>query len=51
MAEQEASRTGTRVTRVDRLGYDGTGRVPWRARLRRPGTGEVASALRFDVLR
>jgi hypothetical protein len=47
---QEASRTGTRVTRLERLSYDASGRVLWRARARRPGTGEISSALRFDVL-
>jgi len=50
LADEEAARTGTRVSRVNRLGrIDGT-RTGWRARVRRPGTGEASSGLRFDLL-
>jgi len=50
LAEEEAARTGTRVSRVNRLGWAGGARTGWRARVRRPGTGEASSGLRFDVL-
>lgn len=46
--DEEVSRTGTRVTRVDRLTYTATGRRVWRARHRLPGFGEASSGLRFD---
>ena len=48
--EEEVSRAGTRVTRVDRLTYTPTGRVVWRARHCDAGTGEATSGLRFDVI-
>jgi hypothetical protein len=48
--DEEVSRTGTRVSRVDRLAYGPTGRRVWRARRREPGTGEASSGLRFDVI-
>jgi len=48
--EEDASRAGTRVTRIDRLTYTPTGRVVWRARRCDAGTGEATSGLRFDVI-
>jgi hypothetical protein len=51
LADQAASRTGTRVSRLDRLIRTASGLVLWRARTSRPGTGEASSGLRFDVLR
>jgi hypothetical protein len=51
LADEEASRTGTRLIRLDRLMRTAKGPVVWRARTRRPGTGEASSGLRFDVLR
>ncbi len=48
--EEEVSRGGTRVTRVDRLGYSAAGRTVWRARRVGAGTGEATSGLRFDVI-
>ncbi len=50
LADEEAARTGTRVNRVNRLGRVGGTRTSWRARVRRPGTGEASSGLRFDLL-
>jgi hypothetical protein len=50
LADQEAARTGTRLNRVNRLGRAGGIRTGWRARVRRPGTGEASSGLRFDLL-
>jgi hypothetical protein len=50
LADEEAARTGTRVNRVNRLGRIGGTRTGWRARVRRPGTGEASSGLRFDLL-
>lgn len=35
--DAEVSRTGVRVSRVDRLGYAPSGRRVWRARRREPG--------------
>jgi hypothetical protein len=51
LADEEASRTGSRLRRADRLLRTRAGRVVWRARLKGPGTGEASSGLRFDVLR
>lgn len=51
LADEEASRTGTRLRRVDRLTRTPAGRVVWRARTKQPGMGEASSGLRFDVLR
>jgi hypothetical protein len=51
LADEEASRAGTRLLRVDRLLRTAAGRAVWRARIKQPGTGEAASGLRFDVLR
>ena len=50
LADEEAARTGTSVTRVNRLGRVSGARTSWRARVRRPGTGEASSGLRFDIL-
>ncbi|HEY2284828.1 MAG TPA: hypothetical protein VGH88_03690 [Streptosporangiaceae bacterium] len=50
LADEEAAGTGTRVTRVSRLTRVGGTRAGWRARVRRPGTGEASSGLRFDIL-
>jgi hypothetical protein len=50
LADEEAAGTGTRVTRVNRLGRVNGSRTGWRARVRRPGTGEASSGLRFDLL-
>jgi hypothetical protein len=50
LADEEAARTGTQVSRVNRLVRVGGTRTAWRARVRRPGTGEASSGLRFDVL-
>ena len=50
LADEEAARTGTRVSRVNRLTRVGGTRTGWRARVRRPGTGEASSGLRFDIL-
>ena len=50
LADEEAARTGTRVSRVNRLARAGGARTGWRARVRRPGTGEASSGLRFDIL-
>jgi hypothetical protein len=51
LADEEASRTGNRVTRQDRLMRTTNGPVVWRARARRPGVGEASSGLQFDILR
>jgi hypothetical protein len=51
VADDVASRAGTRVTRTDRLLRVASGLAAWRARIRRPGGGEASSGLRFDVLR
>lgn len=51
LGDEEASRTGTRLTRLDRLIRTVNGPVVWRARTCRPGMGEASSGLRFDVLR
>jgi hypothetical protein len=51
IADEEASRSGIRVRRVDRLLRTPAGRAVWRARTKQPGTGEASSGLRFDVLR
>ena len=50
LADEEAARTGTRVSRVNRLTRVGGTRTGWRARVRRPGTGQASSGLRFDIL-
>jgi hypothetical protein len=50
LADEEASGTGTRLTRVNRLTHTPTGRVVWQARIKQPGTGEASSGLRFDIL-
>jgi hypothetical protein len=51
IADEEASRAGSRLQRLDRLGRTPSGRVVWRARTKTAGAGEVGSGLRFDVLR
>jgi hypothetical protein len=51
VADEEASRTGSRLRRADRLLRTRAGRVVWRARVKGPATGEASSGLRFDVLR
>jgi hypothetical protein len=51
IADEVASRTGTRLTRLDRLSRMANGPLVWRARTRGPGIGEASSGLRFDVLR
>jgi hypothetical protein len=51
LADEEASRAGSRLQRVDRLTRASSGRVVWRARVKSPGTGGASSGLRFDVLR
>jgi hypothetical protein len=51
LADEEASRTGTRLTRLNRLMRTASGPLIWRARTCRPGTGEASSGLQFDVLR
>lgn len=48
--DEEVPRSGTRLTRVDRLLNTPTGRRVWRARRRGPGTGEASSGLRFDTV-
>ncbi|MFI7545699.1 hypothetical protein [Actinoplanes sp. NPDC049599] len=48
LADEEA--TGTRISRVSRLTRSAGARRAWRARARRPGAGEAASGLRFDIL-
>lgn len=50
LSDEEASGTGTMVNRVNRLSRVGGARTGWKARVRRPGTGEASSGLRFDVL-
>jgi hypothetical protein len=51
LADEEASRAGTRLRRLDRLTRGPGGRVVWRARHKARGSGEASSGLRFDVLR
>jgi hypothetical protein len=50
LADEEASREGTRLSRRDRVTLSPTGIVVWRARTKGPGQGESSSGLRFDVL-
>ena len=51
VADEEASRSGSRVRRLDRLMRTSSARHVWRARVKQPGTAEASSGLRFDVLR
>ena len=48
--DEEVPRSGTRISRVDRLAYGARGRRLWRARQRTGGTGEASSGLRFDTI-
>ena len=50
LADEEATRQGTRLTRRDRVTLSPAGPVIWRARTKGPGQGESSSGLRFDIL-
>jgi hypothetical protein len=50
LADEEASRQGTRIVRRDRLVRTPSGARAWRARAKEPGSGEASSGLRFDVI-
>jgi hypothetical protein len=50
LADEEASRDGTRLSRRDRITLSPAGLVVWRARTKGPGQGESSSGLRFDTL-
>jgi hypothetical protein len=48
--DEEVTRAGTRVSRVDRLLQTASGRRVWRARRVSAGIGEASSGLRFDTI-
>jgi hypothetical protein len=50
IADEEASRQGTRLMRRDRLVRTSGGARTWRARAKGAGQGEASSGLRFDVI-